>query len=772
MLKLSEHRRFILFIIGLFISIVSYSQECKISIEGQIKDPHDDIGLEFGLIQLEETGTVVQSDSSGFFRFSNICVGEYHLMVSHPGCNRERLFLRVSKDSFVTINLEHHSHLLQTVTVQGSKNFFQSNTSNSINIQQLTRLAAKPFAEILEEFSGVSVQKNGSQISKPIIHGLSGNRIGIMQQGISIASQQWGNDHAPEIDPFGSQIITVIKGTDIVTYGGNQLGGMILLEQANIADDPHLHGSVLSSFQQNGNIFSLHTRLEKANQKFRWRTSVSSKAGGDNRSPDYYLTNTGIREFSGNLYTINEYHKNIIIKNFFGVFYTDLGVLRGSHIGNLTDLKNAIGRSVPLFTQEKFSFDINNPKQNVIHLFNKFSVQRNKGIFQEELNLSGQINRRREFDVVRARLSGSPALDLLLQSYFSEFKRIYQKNKFESRIGFQAKTNINLNLPGTTSYPLIPDYLLINPALFYQLSKSYHKFLIEAGTRVEANFLSVKVPGRNLGLPTEKFNHTFPMANLIVGSTFEPMSNLKLKVQTGFASRAPEANEMYSGGLHQSVAGIEEGNRALKQERSIKSIITGSYLTSNHVTFEMSIYHQNIQNYIYLEPTKELRLTVRGAFPVFRYNQENVNIFGLDFSSQIELGHHFKWTNRYSYVEIRNTQNQNLLVGTPPGQAFSQIQYIISFPKHKSQIQCGVNVRHVFERKGIEPDVDFLAPPGSYTLLGFETEYQMEWKRHKVYLIFRVENLLNRVYRDYLNRLRYFADERGRNQILILKMDI
>ena len=44
--------------------------------------------------------------------------------------------------------------------------------------------------------------RNGSGISKPVIHGLFGNRVTILNNGITQSGQQWGNDHAPEIDPF------------------------------------------------------------------------------------------------------------------------------------------------------------------------------------------------------------------------------------------------------------------------------------------------------------------------------------------------------------------------------------------------------------------------------------------------------------------------------------------------------------------------------------------------------------------------------------------
>ncbi len=54
---------------------------------------------------------------------------------------------------------------------------------------------------MIEGVTGVSTLKNGDAIAKPVVHGLYGNRITILNHGIAQAGQQWGNDHSPEIDP-------------------------------------------------------------------------------------------------------------------------------------------------------------------------------------------------------------------------------------------------------------------------------------------------------------------------------------------------------------------------------------------------------------------------------------------------------------------------------------------------------------------------------------------------------------------------------------------
>ncbi|MBK8402877.1 MAG: hypothetical protein IPL25_01970 [Saprospiraceae bacterium] len=83
-----------------------------------------------------------------------------------------------------------------------------------------------------------------------------------------------------------------------------------------------------------------------------------------------------------------------------------------------------------------------------------------------------------------------------------------------------------------------------------------------------------------------------------------------------------------------------------------------------------------------------------------------------------------------------------------------------------------MNARYVFRRSDIKDDQDFMSTPSGYCLLGAEITSDFSISNHKVKFAIRCENLLNVVYRDYLNRLRYFANEEGRNLAISLKFDL
>ena len=86
----------------------------------------------------------------------------------------------------------------------------------------------------LTNIAGISTLKTGSNIEKPIIHGLYGSRIAIIQQNSKLEDQQWGNEHAPNIDVLMFDKIEVVKGAASVRYGAKAIGGAVLLEQSKL----------------------------------------------------------------------------------------------------------------------------------------------------------------------------------------------------------------------------------------------------------------------------------------------------------------------------------------------------------------------------------------------------------------------------------------------------------------------------------------------------------------------------------------------------------
>jgi len=744
------------------------AQRCQYKIKGQILDKSTRAPLEYATAYLTEINLGASSDDKGYFQINGICSGKYHLQVSHIGCESERMYIEITGDTTVTIQLHHHTEILNEISIHSTHEQSSANVIQSINTDFIHRNADKNMADLLESLAGVSVIKNGGGISKPVIHGMYGNRITILNNGLVQAGQQWGNDHAPEIDPFISEQISVIKGAASLAYGGNGLGSVVQIQNNAIEEDPHLHGKINYIYNTNGHGNTLNAKLQRYQKSLTWKVTGTFKLSGDTKTPSYFLTNTGKQESNMGLQlnkTISDKWKLSIHASSFN---TEIGILRGSHIGNVTDLDEALTRSTPFFTKENFSYRIEAPKQIVHHHLVKAE---NKWYKSEKViysfNYGSQWNSRKEYDVRRGDRSDKASLSLNQFSHFFE-GTVHNEysDEWHLKSGIQLNLVNNTNAPGTGILPLIPNYTSTKPSGYAIVEKITDRWRLETGIRMDYNFLHIAAINRNTSNSVERFKHQFINFNGALGGKYDLNTAIKLSYNLGYALRSPEVNELYSFGLHQGVSGIEEGNTGLNIEKSLKNVFTIDVNIDRRLLLQLIGYHHLINDYIYLQPEKELRLTIRGAFPVFTYDQTNAEINGLDFTGSVELSKHIKWRSQLSYLRGNDKIHQIGLVFMPANTIRNKLELQFNEGKKLKNSSLGIQVKHVFRQNNIIDDQDFLLPPPAYSLLNFDMATTYRMKRHELQFSISIDNVLNRKYRDYLNRLRYFADEVGRNASL------
>ena len=200
-----------------------------------------------------------------------------------------------------------------------------------------------------------------------MIHGLQGYRILILNNGIRQEGQQWGNEHAPEIDPFIAQKISVIKGANAVRYGSDAMAGVILVEPNDLPDKASVTGEVNLVGLINGKTGIASAILQGYFDKikgFSWRVQGTLKKGGNTNTPNYYLKNTGVQE-SNFSYALNYHRKNWGLETYYSQFKTKIGIFSSAHVGNLTDLQAAFNSNKPQDSLATFSYDIARPYQDI-----------------------------------------------------------------------------------------------------------------------------------------------------------------------------------------------------------------------------------------------------------------------------------------------------------------------------------------------------------------------------------------------------------------------
>jgi iron complex outermembrane receptor protein len=748
--------------------VLTYGQNCNLAISGFVKDVSTNIPISYANIFIKELRKGVVTDSLGFFNLEPICAEEYHIVASHIGCETQELYLNLSRDTAITVFLDQNSQLLNEVAIIGQGGKVTTQETQSLNSESIAQISDRNLATMLENISGVSAIKNGSGIAKPVVHGLYGNRLTILNNGIAQSGQQWGGDHSPEIDPLVANRITVIKGVGALEYQGSSLGSVILVEPKKIDREPHLHGESRYFFETNGLGNGLNLELKQYSKLFAWRVVGTLKKSGDNRTTKYFLRNTGNQEANIALQLEKSWNKKWVSDLYFSSFNAEFGVLRGSHIGNLTDLEEALNRDVPFFTQENFSYSISSPYQKVNHHLLKFHTKYRISEKQwVDITYAAQYNLRKEFDVRRSGGSDIPALSLNQISNFLEIKyQNYLPRNWELKSGIQMNRVDNTNLPETGILPLIPDYIAYEYGVFGIMSKSFERTTIEFGGRYD--FENRNVAAISISIPREiiRFENEYDNMSAMGGINHEFGKGWKATYNIGYAARNPEVNELYSNGLHQGVSGIEEGDPNLTKENSIKNTLSIKGNVKNRLFFEGLFYHQKIDNYIFLNPQDEIRLTIRGAFPVFKYQQTDVRLVGFDLATIYMATERLSLTVKYSYLNGYDLSNQLPLVYMPSNNLSAKLNYQIPKLGKFTNVGFQINNRYVFEQKNLLPSQDFVAPPESYNLVSLKVSAERQLRKLRLNMFVRAENLLNETFRDYLNRQRYFADDLGFNMIV------
>ncbi|MEO6684719.1 MAG: TonB-dependent receptor, partial [Dyadobacter sp.] len=334
--------------------------------------------------------------------------------------------------------------------------------------------------------------------------------------------------------------------------------------------------------------------------------------------------------------------------------------------------------------------------------------------------------------------------------------------KIAGQIGVSTLYQYNL----MTGRPLIPNFNQFNIGIFWIERYVKNDWEFEAGLRYDYRTLSThRIVSR------QKISNHFDFHNGsgTIGATRNFTQNLSARLNAGTAWRAPNVSELFSDGVHHGAAAFEKGDSTLHPEKAFNSIASVKY-ASEKLTIEIGGYFNYIKDFIYLKPQPEPILTVRGAFPYFKYTQTDASFKGIDISAAWQFVKNFSATSKLSYLKAYDTRNDNYLVMIPANRWDNQLKYEIPLLANLHNVFFTVGNLWVARQKRVPPNSDFLPPPAAYSLWNFQAGGTIHLSAKKQLEIgVSIQNLFNTVYRDYMNRFRYYSDDIGRNASLRLK---
>lgn len=309
-----------------------------------------------------------------------------------------------------------------------------------------------------------------------------GQRLLILNNGVRQEGQQWGSEHAPEIDPFVASKITVIKGAQTVRYGSDAIGGVILVEPHDVKKGSGITGDVNIVAASNNRLGALSSIINYSPQKFpnlSVKLQGTLRQAGNARTPNYWLDNTGLteRNFSwATSYTGSKFGGEL----YYSQFNTQIGIFTGSHFGDTSDLAAAIRRQSPN-VPSVFTYQIGRPYQQVNHeLFKAKTYWQLSNYFRLEADYARQFNYRAEFDTDRPynnSLRNLPEMKFGLTTHTTNWLLHYQQHPhFKTTFGFLGIKQGN-TVRSTLGSFFIPNYF-INAAGMYLIG-NYQKTLGE-----------------------------------------------------------------------------------------------------------------------------------------------------------------------------------------------------------------------------------------------------------------------------------------------------
>ncbi|SOC80217.1 iron complex outermembrane recepter protein [Salinimicrobium sediminis] len=729
-----------------------YSQN---SIKGTVVNDENNQPVIGATVQVIKPERNTITDLTGKFIIENLSDGSYDLVISSLGFGTRTIKIEIPLDQDLVINLSPTAIEMEEVII--STPFHQLQSENVMKVERVTmeglqRTGGNRITDGITQIAGVETVTTGSSIGKPVIRGLSSNRVLVYAQGVRLENQQFGDEHGLGLSSSGIESVEVIKGPASLLYGSDALGGVLYLnpERFAPADSTVVDGE--TSYYSNTEGFEANAGVKTSGDKLKFifrgnfASHVDYETGDGER-----VTNTRFTEYD---------------------FKTGLGFRNNSYKGdlryNLNSNTSGIPEEIGLQSTSRTKLE---PYQQVANHILSFD---NSFYFEEsslDVKLGYLFNNRKEFEEAHheeetgeeheehENEEEGPALEMHLSTLNYDVKYHFpDRGKFETIIGLQGMFQSNKNLAEEI---LIPDATTTDVGILGTTHYHLEKVDFQAGLRYDFRRISAEAY-ENHEAETEvaALDRNFNSYNGALGVKVDLTSRFtgRLNLASGF--RAPNLAELTSYGSHHGTNRFEIGNSALDNEQNYQLDLALEFRNEHFEIFTNAFYN-TIKNYIFLDPTGEFM----NEDPVFEYQQNDAELYGGEAGIHIHP-HPLDWLHFESNYElvIGKQENGEYLPLIPAQSVLNT--FWVELPENDifKEGYASLSLKSVFEqnRTGY-----FESETSGYSLLnaGLGTSVILD----RALLDFRITgtNLLNKTYISHLSRLKPEGiPNMGRNIIL------
>ncbi|MFT7334586.1 MAG: iron complex outermembrane receptor protein [Porticoccaceae bacterium] len=550
------------------------------------------------------------TDDKGEYSLTNLPQGSLKLNFVFLGfSSKYKTIQKLEKENTLNIMLEESIFEMDEVIVSTAFNKMQSQNVMKVEHESIKSLQRKGTATLIEGLAtipGVSQVSTGTSIGKPVIRGLSGNRVLVYSQGVRMENQQFGDEHGLGLNDAGVESVEVIKGPASLLYGSDALGGVLYFNPEKFADANTFKTNFSQKLFSNtlGTNSSLGLKTSTDNWKFLVRGTYNTHSdyrisGGDRVTNTRYNETdfkTAIGYSDSNFSSVLRYNYNNL----------DLGIPEDG-IGDQTSSKNTVFPRQGVFNQ-LFSL-------NSIFYFKDSKL---------DVDLGYIANDRSEFAD-----SDVAGLHMKLKTVNYDAKyHLPNTGKLESIVGIQGMHQTNTNFG--EEY-LIPDALTNDFGVFGTVNFEWETNVLQAGLRFDNRQITTEENG-TLGEEGyfKAVDKSFDSFNASLGYKTLLMTGMTLRLNVASGFRAPNLAELTSNGIHEGTNRYEVGNSDLKTEQNVQTDLNLEY-NNSHFEFFANGFYNHINNYIYTASAG----TQINNNDVFEYIQNNAKLYGG------EVGLHF-----------------------------------------------------------------------------------------------------------------------------------
>lgn len=753
--------RKILFIIIVLLYQYAYAEGIISNITGKITDS-DNKPLSLVKVSIEEMGKYTTSDNDGVFRFTNISAGSYHLNISKTGFVNKTIVITLSKEE-ETINVSLEKSLIETATIEVTSSFEAQEVSNStysittINERNLNKSKDQILGSTISNLPGVNSITTGIGIGKPVIRGLSSMSVLIVHDGVKHESQQWGDEHSPEVSLYDLDRIEILRGPASLIYGAEGIGGVInVISKPLIFSNknrPVYYGQFdLGGFSVNDQTTSnlmLGMGLKNLSFKghFGYRNSANVK------TPDgTLLVNSltpGLKDtiFGGKL--SNSANKELE------------GGLSLSYSGNFGFINagyEGFNREIQMHDPDPLATGNQKLNTNQFELSGNFNLSK---LSQLETVFSYQDHSRKEFETNEDKESGIAFLNWQLKTFQGDV-RLHQDitKNLCGTLGVSLSKGKNESL-GINK--LIPNFNSTSIG-FYTLEKyNTTHWSFSSGARFDTKNLDIQQTIFDSSKTISPQSINFNALTGSIGGVYRPNENIDIFTNLGRGWRAPSEFELFVDGEHEGTGRVEKGILTLNPgaspspEASINFDI-GVRLRYSGFNAEISLFNNVVNNFLYPSPTNTIDSA--SGLPIFNIRQDKSTFRGIEYSFQFQPVNFLLISWSGDYIKTENNATDNTLPFTPPA------KNIIELKLQKSSLWKLYNPYFSFKTKIVAPQdkVDpYETKTDGYTLFYLGLGFDFVMSKTITSVDFSVDNLFDTKYVDHLSRYKSYAMNPGRS---------